>query len=261
MALFARNETIRKMEKLITLSPQNIATEHICCAFSDKKAAEGYEAKKRWISDKFNEGFTFKKFDIRGKVFIEYVPAENAWCPIVASDYLFIDCFWVSGQYKGKGYGKALLQECFADATDKNGVVALTSDKKRPFLNDRKFLEMQGFEKCDSAPPYFELWYKPFKDDAPIPQFKDCVRNAECDSKNGLTIYYSNSCPFTEYYVAEVEVVAAEKGFAVKTIKIDTKEQAQRHWVPFTKYSVFRDGKFVTHQILNEGYFNKFIHS
>ena len=247
------------MEKIITLTPQNIASEHICCAFSDKKCVEGYEAKKRWILQNAKNGFTFKKFDIRGKVFIEYVPAENAWCPINAPDYVFIDCFWVSGQYKGKGYGKALLQECFADAKDKNGVVALTSDKKRPFLNDRKFLEMQGFVKCDNAPPYFELWYKAFKPDAPIPKFRDCARHAECDNKNGLTFYYSNGCPFTEYYVAEVEVVAAERGYHVKTIHIETKEQAQNHCVPFTKYSIFRNGKFVTHQVLNENYFDKFI--
>lgn len=244
---------------IITLTKENTATEHICCAFSDKKAVEGYEAKKQWITENLKDGFTFKKFDIRGKVFIEYVPAENAWCPIDAPGYLFIDCFWVSGQYKGKGYGKALLQECFTDAKDKNGIVVVTSDKKRPFLNDSKFFRLQGFEKCDSAVPYFELWYKLFKENAPVPQFKDCVRKAECDNPNRLTIYYSNGCPFTEYYVAEVEVIAAEKGFPIKTIKIETKEQAQNHCVPFTKYSIFRDGKFVTHQILNEGYFNKFI--
>ncbi|MGI6048626.1 MAG: YoaP domain-containing protein [Petrimonas sp.] len=45
----------------------------------------------------------------------------------------------------------------------------------------------------------------------------------------------------------------------VKTVKIETKKQIQNHCVPFTKYSIFRDGKFVTHLILNDGYFNKFI--
>jgi hypothetical protein len=32
--------------ELIKLNEHNIATEHICCAFSDKKCKEGYQAKK-----------------------------------------------------------------------------------------------------------------------------------------------------------------------------------------------------------------------
>lgn len=32
--------------KEITLTKENIDTEHICCPFSDKKCAEGYEIKK-----------------------------------------------------------------------------------------------------------------------------------------------------------------------------------------------------------------------
>ena len=72
-------------------------------------------------------------------------------------------------------------------------------------------------------------------------------------------MYYSNGCPFTEYYVAELEVVAAEKGYKIKYVKIESKEQAQNHFVPYTNYSVFRDGKFLTQHILNEHYFEKFI--
>ena len=33
--------------KYITLTKENIDTEHICCAFSDKKCIEGYEMKNR----------------------------------------------------------------------------------------------------------------------------------------------------------------------------------------------------------------------
>ena len=36
--------------------------------------------------------------------FIEYIPAENAWVPINADGYMYIDCLWVSGSFKGKGY-------------------------------------------------------------------------------------------------------------------------------------------------------------
>ena len=55
------------------------------------------------MTERFAEGFVFKKLDVRGKVFIEYGPAEKAWCPIVADGYMHVDCFWVSGQFKGQG--------------------------------------------------------------------------------------------------------------------------------------------------------------
>ena len=64
--------------EIVTLSEDNITTDHICCGFADKKAVEGYQLKKKWLSSRFAEGFTFKKFNIRGKAFIEYGPAEDA---------------------------------------------------------------------------------------------------------------------------------------------------------------------------------------
>jgi GNAT superfamily N-acetyltransferase len=245
--------------QIIKLTAENIAAEHICCAIADKKCAGGYEAKKQWLREQFKDGYVFKKLDVRGKVFIEYVPAEKAWCPVDAPGYMLINCFWVSGQYKGKGYGKALYQECEKDAQDMNGIIVVTSNKKQPFMSDKKFFQKQGFELCDTALPYFELWFKPFKKDAPKPAFKSHAKNGQCDVKEGLAVYYTHGCPFTDYYTAELEVVAAEKGYKITTVKIDTREKAQNHFVPHTLYSVFQDGKFLTQHILNENYFVKFV--
>jgi len=245
--------------KIITLTNNNIATEHICCGFSDKKCADGYEAKKLWLSQQFSDGYTFKKFDIRGKVFISYIPAEKAWSPIEAQGYMLIDCFWVSGQYKGKGFGKKLLEECLSDAKGMNGIVAISSSKKQPFLSDKKFFTMQGFQVCDTAEPYFELQYLPLKKDAPKPKFKECCKQGECDNADGLTLYYTNGCPFTEYYTAELQVIAEERGHKIKRIKIENRQQAQNHFSPFTTYSLFSNGKFVTQQILSEKSFIKIV--
>jgi len=249
------------MEKIIKLDNNNITDEHICCAFSDKKCRAGYNAKKKWLQNGFKDGYVFKKLNVRGKVFIEYVPAEKGWLPINAPNYMLINCFWVSGKYKKQGHGKALLQECAEDAKNMNGIVAVVGKKKQPFMSDKKFFKEQGFELCDTAEPYFELWFKKFKKNAPIPKFKKHAKNAECDIKNGIAIYYTNACPFTEFYVAELEIIAVKKGYKIKTIKIENIEQAQNHFVPHTMYSVFKDGKFVTQHILNEKYFDKFIGS
>lgn len=121
--------------KYITLTKENIDTEHICCAFSDKKYLKGYEMKKAWLKKEFDNGYIFRRLDARAKVFIEYVPAEKAWIPVDASNYLMINCFWVSGQYKGNGHAKALLQSAIEDAKTqgKNGLVTGCWNKKVSF--------------------------------------------------------------------------------------------------------------------------------
>lgn len=60
------------MEKIIMLDKSNIDNEHICCAISDKKCNESYEAKKDWLKKEFENGYVFRRIDARAKVFIEY---------------------------------------------------------------------------------------------------------------------------------------------------------------------------------------------
>jgi len=130
--------------KLLKLSEKNIEDEHICCAISDKKCKDGYLKKKQWLKTEFIIGYAFQKFDVRGKVFIEYVPIESSWLPLKGSNFMVINCFWVSGQFKGKGNGKKLLQQCNKDAKKMDGIVAISSDKKRPFMSDPKFFKHHG---------------------------------------------------------------------------------------------------------------------
>ncbi len=124
--------------ELINVDKSNIDTEHICCAISDKKGDSCAESKKEWMKGCFDDGLVFKKLNTRRKVFIEYMPAENAWCPIDAEGYMFIDCFWVSGQFKGQGYANKLLDACVEDSMrlGKKGLAALSSNRKMPFLSD-----------------------------------------------------------------------------------------------------------------------------
>lgn len=245
---------------IINLTPENISSEHICCAIADKKCVNGYKAKKDWLKRQFGNGYSFKKLDARGKVFIQYGPAEHAWAPVSAPGYTLIDCFWVSGQFKNKGYGKALYEECMFDSKDKNGLIVITGNKKMPFLPDKKFFEKQGFELCDTAAPYFELWYKRLNKEAPLPKFNACAKNASCDVSTGLAVYYTDACPFTEYYVnTELATVAKEKNIKLHIKKIQSEQAARQHFVPFTIYSLFYNGKFITHQILSRISFEKFI--
>lgn len=76
----------------IKVTSENIKNEHICCAISNNNDIQ-VSSKKAWLSERFKDGLVFLKSTERGKCFIEYIPAENAWNPISADGYMYIDCF------------------------------------------------------------------------------------------------------------------------------------------------------------------------
>lgn len=243
---------------IITLDMNNIDNEHICCAISEKKGEDCVSSKKAWLKERFKDGLVFKKLDTRGKVFIEYIPAEKAFAPVIAENYMYINCFWVSGKYKGQGYGNKLLNECVIDAKNKgkDGLVVLSSKKKMPFLSDPKYLKYKGFKVCDSAEPYFELLYITFNDEAAIPKFKECAKKGIINEV-GCILYYSNQCPHTAKYIPIIDRAAKENGIEFKSIKFETVKEAQNSPSPFTTYSLFINGKFETNEILTEKKFLK----
>ena len=102
---------------ITTVTAENLEQEHICCAISNNKDCQ-VMSKKAWLAERFADGLVFKKGDVRGKCFIEYLPAENAWAPIDAPGFMYIDCLWVSGQYKGQGNSNLLLAECIRDSKE-----------------------------------------------------------------------------------------------------------------------------------------------
>ena len=127
--------------ELVKLTHDNIEQEHICCAISNNKDIQVI-SKKNWLKDRLDEGLVFLKYNVRGKCFIEYIPAESAWIPIRAEGYMYIDCLWVSGQFKGHGYSNVLLEQCIKDSRKegKKGLVILSSKKKMGFLSDPGYI-------------------------------------------------------------------------------------------------------------------------
>ncbi len=246
--------------QFITVDANNIEREHICCAITDKKDETCVSSKKAWMKERFADGLVFRKLDARGKVFIEYIPAENAWCPVEANNTMFINCFWVSGQFKGQGYANALLDMAIADAKaqGKNGLTVLSSKKKLPFLSDPAYLKYKGFMVADTAEPQYTLLYLPLDGSAAAPRFKACAKRGEIEEK-GMVLYYSNQCPHTDKYAPLICDIAAQRGATLKLIKFETKEQAQNAPAPFTTYSFFFDGRLVTNEIFSEKKFDQFL--
>lgn len=231
----------------LKITKENIDKEHICCAMSNKKS----DLKKEWLKERFDEGLVFYRSEDRGKCFIEYIPAENAWVPINAEGYLYINCLWVSGSMKGHGYSNDLLGECINDAKaqGRKGICILSSlKKKKEFLADPKYLAYKGFKLADESANEITLMYLPLTSDAQPPKFKDCAKNPKTDD-TGFTIYYTDQCPFTYYWVPRVEEAAKEHNVSLKVVHITDKETAQNTPSPVTTYALFKDGKFITQGI------------
>ncbi len=236
----------------ITLTKENISTEHICCAFSDKKCSDSYMQKKQWLANEFDNGYVFRRLDERAKVFIEYVPAEKAWVPVTAPNYLMIGCFWVSGKYKKQGHGKALLNEAIetTQKQGKDGLVTVVGTKKFHFMSDTKWLLRQGFESCEDISSGFSLLSMNTRKSNSRPCFNDSVKSGECLVKNGIVAYYTNRCPYSEYHVKEsLATTAKKRNLPLRIIKLKTMKQAQAAPSPATIFSLFLDGKFVTTNI------------
>ncbi len=248
--------------ELIRITHENIEEEHICCAIASNKDCQVL-SKKAWLKERLDEGLVFLKCNVRGKCFIEYIPAEYAWAPVEADDYMYIDCLWVSGQFKGHGYSNLLLNACIEDskAKGKKGLVILSSKKKMGFLSDPKFMRYKGFEMADTASPYFELLYLPFDKSVKKPKFKSSVKATDHGSsmQNGFTVYYTSQCPFTAKYVPILEDMTKKRNARFQAVPILTREQAQNAPVPFTTFSLFYNGEFITHEIQSEKKFEKIL--
>ena len=243
----------------IRVTKDNLGSEHICCAISNNKDMQ-VDSKKAWLAERFDEGLVFLKSVERGKCFIEYIPAENAWIPIDATGYMYVDCLWVSGSFKGHGYSSDLLGECMKDSKSKgmNGLCILSSTKKKPFLADPKYLKYKGFTVCDEANNGIQLWYLPFSPNAEKPCFKECAKHPHID-ETGYVLYYTSQCPFNAKYVPIVEQTAKEHGVKFKSIHLQSKSDAQNAPTPITTYALFCDGEYLTNEQMNDKRFLKLL--
>ncbi len=233
----------------IRITKDNIDSEHICCAMSNKQSI----IKKNWLKDRFEEGLVFYRSTERGKCFIEFIPAENAWVPIDAPKYLYINCLWIAGSLKGHGYANELLAECIreAEAQGREGICILSSFKKKEFLSDPKFLAYKGFLLADESVNGITLLYLPLSADAKTPRFKACANNPSITTM-GFVIYYTDQCPFSYYWAERVKAVAQEHGIELTLVHLKDRVAAQNAPTPVTTYALFHDGKFVTQGIQSD---------
>ncbi len=205
----------------INITTENLFEEHLCCIIRSKKFHPGIDAKRQWLSDRLQEGHVLRKLEVKAPVFIEYAPLETAWVPITGENYYYVYCLWVSGSFKGKGYGKALMEYCLADARNKgkSGVCLLGAKKQKAWLTDQAFAKRFGFAVVDSTDTGYELLALSF--DGTTPKFTESAKLSKIDGKE-LTIYYDMQCPYVPQNIELLRQYCDANAVPLSLIYVDT---------------------------------------
>lgn len=238
------------MSNFITLTKENIESEHLCCIIRQKKPHPGVESKRAWLKERITEGHVFRKLDTKGCCFIEYAPLDTAWVPIVGENYYYIYCLWVTGDCKGHGYGRELMESCIADARahGMSGVCMLGAKRQKNWLSDQSFAEKFGFRSVDQTADGYLLLALSF--DETEPRFTECARAQSIEDKE-LTVYYSMQCPFVYGKIEDIKNWAEKTGTMVQLRPVDTLEKAKNLPCVFNNFGVFYNGRFLDVNLLD----------
>lgn len=244
--------------EFINLTTENLRDEHLSCIIRSKKTHPGVEAKRQWLSDRLNEGHIFRKLNEKATVFIEYAPLETAWVPVAGNNYYYMYCLWVLGNHKGKGYGKALMEYCIADAKEKgkSGICMLGAGKQKSWLSDQSFAKKFGFEVVDTTCNGYELLALSF--DGTTPKFTENAKSLQIESPD-LTIYYTMQCPYIPKYIEIAKAYCETNAIPLSLIQVDSLQKAKELPCVFNNWAVFYKGKFETVNLLDINYLKRII--
>lgn len=246
------------MEEFINLTNENIDSEHLCCIIRSKKPHPGVEAKRRWLRERIGEGHIFRKLNQKGCCFIEYAPLETAWVPVTGDNFYYIYCLWVTGEFKGKGYGRELLDYCIsqAKANGKSGVCMLGAKRQKNWLSNQAFAEKYGFKTVDETESGYRLLALSF--DGSKPHFNESAKKERIDN-NRLTIYYDMQCPYILQKIDEIKDYCESNEIPLKLEQVDTLKKAKELPCVFNNFGAFYNGRFETVNLLDAAAVKKII--
>jgi GNAT superfamily N-acetyltransferase len=247
--------------KIIDTHADNILEFGVCGYKNIKRP--GYPEKIKWLKDRFLEGLKIKTLfsDKDGtQGMIEYIPGKYCWRPVEADGYMFIHCIFLGFKrdYKGKGYGSLLVDECLKETKDENmyGVAVVT--RKGSFMAGKELFLKKGFEVVDKAPPDFELLVRKFNKKAPTPKFKGDWEKRRSQYNKGLTVIRAAQCPYTVKNVNEIsETAEKEYGLKPDLIELKNYKEAQNSPCAFGTFCILYEGKVIAeHPISNKRFTN-----
>ncbi len=241
---------------IIDLTPENIA-DYGVCGYKDVEKHLELRRKIAWFKEYYPKGLRIKAVVSKSGGYqgmLEYIPGKYAHRPVAADGYMFIHCIFVGfkTQFKGKGLGSALLDQCIAEAkgAGMHGVAVVT--RKGSFMAKKDIFVKKGFTQVDSAKPDFELMVLKFNPAAKDPKFTIPPLEGYGD---GLTIIRSPQCPYSEKNVNEIMETAKRLGLKSRLVDLQDSEEAQHSPCAFGAFCIIYNGEIISHHPISNGRF------
>lgn len=248
--------------KIIDLTPENIA-DYGVCGYKDVHKHKELREKIEWFNRYYPKGLRIKAVvsaDGSYQGMLEYLPGEYAHRPVNASGYLFIHCVFMGfkKEFKGKGYGSALINACVEDARGQIMLGVAVVTRKGSFMAKPDIFLKNGFEVVDKAKPDFQLLALKFDDRSENPSFKTEMQENLKAYQDGLTIIRSVQCPYTEKNVNAIVKSAREKfDLTANVVDLDDAQAAQNTPCAFGTFCLIFNGEIISyHPISNTRFEN-----
>ena len=250
--------------QIIDLTPENIA-DYGVCGYKNVQKHKELRNKIEWFKEYYPKGLRIKALISEESGYqgmLEYIPGKYAHRPVSADGYLFIHCVIVGFKkaFKGKGYASALIDTCLLDAKNQGMLGVSIVTRKGSFMVDSKLFLKKGFEIVDKADPDFQLLALKFDEKSESPMFRSEALNNVDIYGNGLIIFRSPQCPYTEKNVNAI-LETAEKDYKLKTnlVEIEGAEMAQGTPCAFGTFCMLYDGEVISHHPISNGRFKNII--
>ncbi len=243
---------------LVDVTPFNVEKYGVFCAKDQK--SEAYTTKVNWIKDKLNDSVRLIiALNDKGKQlgYIEYTDGEKAWRPVIARNYLFINCIVImSKKDRQHGVGKMLVNKVVKVARENNktGVCVITS--KGSWLADDSLFTKAGFSIIESK-ARFDLMYLQLVASENKPKFIDWT--VEASKYKGLNLVYTDQCPWHVKSVTDLSNEAVSRGIKLKIKKIASYEEAQKSPTGFGTFGLIYDGKILADHYISKTRFKNIL--
>ena len=237
--------------KIVKVDKENVAEYGFYC-IKDKKSA-AYKAKLHWFTSAENTDIgIFIALDSNQNQlgFIEFSSSEKSWRPVIAENYLFINCIVViSKESRNKGIASLLINACEQEAVlqHKDGIFTFCSEGV--WLAGASLFLKNGFYSLGKK-DRFDLMVKKMNPNASDPKFADWSKNL--DEYTGWNLVFSNQCPWHIKSVTDLQQAAAEKGIELKITQINSSVDVLKSPSGYGTFSLVKDGKLLEDHYLSK---------
>lgn len=240
------------MAEIVAVTAENIDQLGFFCA-ANARGTPGWEAKRRWLDDRFAEGLQMRQLGNGERGFIEFMPGARAWRAMEDVDqFVVIHCLWVVGTSRGHGYAKALVQEAETWARDHGyrGVAALTGSGN--WLISPGVLEHLGYTTVDRAEHGFELTIKCFSGGC-MPRLTGGWHAKAEACGEGLTVLRTAQCPYLAEAANEARRAAEHLGIPFHETVIESADELRRlSPSPYGTFALVHDGRLLSYHMLRK---------